>query len=253
MSMVPGESITYGLALMTGLLMGAHCVGMCGGFVVAYVTRGAAGGKAPYTSHGLYAMGKLISYGSIGALFGLLGSAISVTPLARGIIMISAGVFLVAYGLNTLRVLPMPRITLRAPAFATRIAGRHRGPGGHPLVLGLLSGFFIACGPLHAMYVMAAGTGSPFEGGLLLLLFGAGTLPSLVGFGTLTSFVSGRMTARILRYSGAVVVLLGMLMINRGVALASSKDGNASCCHRPEAPVDPVDATVGSDTTAAEQ
>ena len=250
--MVPSESISYGLALMTGLLMGAHCVGMCGGFVVAYVTRGAAAGKAPYRSHSLYALGKLVSYGTLGAAFGLLGSVVSVTPLVRGIIMIAAGVFLVLYGLNTLRVLPMPRFTLRAPAFATRYARRSNGAGGHPLVLGLLSGFFIACGPLYAMYVMAAGTGSPFEGGLLLFLFGAGTLPSLVGFGTLTSFVSKRMTKRILRYSGAVVVVLGMLMINRGVALASSTDQNASCCHRPDAPATPEDESTPAEEVTPE-
>ena len=39
------EGMGYGLAFLTGLFMGAHCVGMCGGFVLAYVTRAARDGK----------------------------------------------------------------------------------------------------------------------------------------------------------------------------------------------------------------
>jgi hypothetical protein len=50
-------------------------------------------------------------------------------------------------------------------------------------------------------------------------VFGLGTLPVLLGFGVLTSILSSKFTMKIVKYSGVVVILLGLVMVNRGVAL----------------------------------
>jgi sulfite exporter TauE/SafE len=88
------------------------------------------------------------------------------------------------------------------------------------------------------MYVAAAGTGSVVQGAILLLAFAAGTLPLLVGVGIATGFFSYRFTMRAVRVSAIIVILLGALMINRGVAMSRSW---ATHCHGPEssAPVEP--------------
>jgi len=220
------EGMGYGLAFLTGLFMGAHCVGMCGGFVLAYVTRSATAGRPAWTSHAWYGAGKLVSYTVIGAAFGLAGAAVAFTPGVRAGVSIAAGLALVVYGLGTLGVLPLPRaLAVRVPAFITRAASAPRSR--HPLIIGLLGGLMVACGPLGAMYMLAAGTGSPLEGALLLAAFGAGTLPALVGFGVATTFASRRIAHRVLRYSGLVVIVMGMLMVNRGIAMAG---GKSHCC-----------------------
>lgn len=220
------EGMGYGLAFLTGLFMGAHCVGMCGGFVLAYVTRAARDGRPAWSAHAWYGAGKLASYTLIGAAFGLAGAAVSFTSDVRAAVSIAAGLALVVYGLNTLGVLPLPRaMAVRVPPFLSRIASAPRSR--HPHAIGLLGGLMVACGPLGAMYVLAAGTGSPSEGALLLAAFGAGTLPALVGFGVATTFASRRLAHRVLRYSGLVVIVMGMLMVNRGIALAG---GKAKCC-----------------------
>jgi hypothetical protein len=89
-------------------------------------------------------------------------------------------------------------------------------------VIGLLNGLMIACGPLQAIYVMAAGTGSMIEGAKLLLIFGLGTLPVMLGFGYFASFISSKMTHKILKASGAIVIILGLLMLNNGLVLTGS-------------------------------
>jgi LysM repeat protein len=96
-------------------------------------------------------------------------------------------------------------------------SGRHR-----PFTIGLLNGLMIACGPLQAMYVMAAGTGSAFEGAKMLFAFGLGTLPVLSAFGVLTTLISASLTHRLLKASGVIVVVLGAVMINRGLILTGS-------------------------------
>ena len=209
-----------GLIFLLGLLTGFHCIGMCGGFVVSYVAADAQAQRSPALSHLAYGAGKTLSYATIGALFGALGAFIAFTPFLRGAAGVAAGAFLIVFGLNMLGLFaPLRRFRLGLPEPIEKwvdreAAGRHR-----PFVIGLLNGLMIACGPLQAMYVMAAGTGSPVEGAKMLFAFGLGTLPVMLAFGALASVLSGAVTHRLLRASGFIVVALGAVMINRGLIL----------------------------------
>ena len=80
----------------------------------------------------------------------------------------------------------------------------------------------IACGPLQAIYIMAAGTGSMIEGAKVLFIFALGTLPVMLGFGFVTSFISGKLTQKILKASGIIVIILGLFMLNTGLMLTGS-------------------------------
>lgn len=217
------QNMGYGLLFIVGLLTGFHCVAMCGGFVVSYTAKDAKEGRKPHQSHIMYGIGKVISYTVIGGLFGLLGSIIAFTPLMRGVAGIIAGAFLIVFGLNMLNVFPaLRKIRLRTPDFIARFVGKESKENSSPLVIGLLNGLMIACGPLQAMYILAAGTGSMVEGAKILFIFALGTLPVMLGFGYLTSFISGKMTQKILNASGVIVILLGLIMLNRGLALTGT-------------------------------
>lgn len=217
------ENLSYGLLFVAGLLTGFHCVGMCGALVISYAAKSAAAGRPSLSAHLLYGAGKTLSYTAIGGLFGLVGSIIAFTPFIRGVVGAAAGVFLVLFGLGLLNVWPaLHDFHIRPPAFLLRFIGRESRKTGNPFVIGLLNGLMILCGPLQAMYVMAAGTGSPLEGAKLLFIFGAGTLPVMLGFGLLTTLISARMTPRLLHASGVIVVILGAIMLNRGLAMTGS-------------------------------
>jgi uncharacterized protein len=215
-------TMSYGLLFVVGLLTGFHCVAMCGGFVVSYTAKNAQEGKSSHKSHLAYGSGKLISYTVIGAIFGLIGSIIIFTPLIRGVAGIIAGLFLILFGINMLFVIPFLRkIRIRTPRFLSKFVGE-KNKNASPFIIGLLNGLMIACGPLQAIYIMAASTGSMIEGAKLLFIFALGTLPVMLGFGYLTSFISSKMANKILKVSGVVVLILGLIMINRGLALTGS-------------------------------
>lgn len=217
-------SMSFGLLFLVGLLTGFHCVAMCGGFVVSYTTKDAEEGRSSTMSHLKYGLGKTISYTIIGAIFGFIGSIIAFTPQIRGIAGIIAGLFLVIFGLNMLNVFPsLRKIRIKTPEFLNKFVGdKHSKHSSSPLIIGLLNGLMIACGPLQAIYVMAAGTGSAIEGAKLLFVFAIGTLPVMLGFGYLTSFLSSKMTHKILKASGVLVIILGILMLNNGLSLTGS-------------------------------
>jgi uncharacterized protein len=217
------QSMGYGLLFVVGLLTGFHCISMCGGFVLSYTAKQAQEGKKPHKSHLMYGLGKTISYTIIGAAFGLLGSIIAFTPALRGTVGLIAGLFLVIFGLKMLNIFPILRkIRIKTPKFLSKFVGEKSKSSTSPLVIGLLNGLMIACGPLQAIYIMAAGTGSLIEGAKLLFVFGLGTLPVMIGFGYFASFVSSKVTHKILKASGLIVIILGIVMINNGLVLTGS-------------------------------
>jgi sulfite exporter TauE/SafE/copper chaperone CopZ len=208
------------LIFLLGLVTGFHCIGMCGAFVVSYTAAAASADRPSWLSHLAFAAGKTLSYTAIGALFGAMGAVIAFTPLLRGAAGILAGLFLIVFGLNMLGLFaPLRRFRLGLPAPLEHWVHREAGGRHRPFVIGLLNGLMIACGPLQAMYVMAAGTGSPVEGAKMLFAFGLGTLPVMLAFGVLATMLSSALTHRLLKASGLIVVALGAVMINRGLIL----------------------------------
>lgn len=206
------------LIFLTGLITGFHCIAMCGGFVVAYSTKATEKGDNPHQSHIFYGIGKTISYTFFGAVFGLIGGAIAITPKMRGTFGILAGAFLVLYGISMF--LPLLRwIRFREPAFVARFVARNKAHQS-PFVIGLLNGLMIACGPLQAMYLMAAASASALQGAIIMFFFGLGTLPVMIGFGYFATWAGKSFSKSILKVSGILVIILGAIMIGRGMALA---------------------------------
>jgi len=214
------QHLSLWLIFILGLVTGFHCIGMCGAFVVSYATAATRAGRSAIGAHLSYALGKTVSYSAIGALFGAVGAVIAFTPLLRGAAGVVAGLFLIVFGLNMLGLFkPLRRFRLGLPAPLEHWVHHEAGVSHQPFVIGLLNGLMIACGPLQAMYVMAAGTGSAVEGAKMLLAFGLGTLPVMLAFGAVASMLSSAVTHRLLRASGLIVVALGAVMINRGLIL----------------------------------
>lgn len=214
------QHLSLWLIFLLGLVTGFHCIGMCGAFVVSYATAAADAGRSALGAHLSFAAGKTLSYTTIGALFGAIGAFIAFTPLLRGAAGAAAGLFLIIFGLNMLGLFsPLRRFRFRLPEPLARWVSDEAGAGHQPFVIGLLNGLMIACGPLQAMYVMAAGTGSAVEGAKMLFAFGLGTLPVMLAFGAVASMLSSAATHRLLRASGLIVVALGAVMINRGLIL----------------------------------
>jgi len=220
-----GEKASLILLFVAGLLTGFHCVSMCGGFVVSYTAKNAINGHKSFKQHLVYGGSKIISYTIIGGIFGLIGGFFAFSAGLRGWIAILAGLFMVFYALSMFGIKFFRKFQVN-PKFLTKLTMNATASAkGHykaPFVTGLLNGLFIACGPLQAMYLYAAGTGSAFTGAISLFAFGAGTLPVMFGFGVLATTISHTTTKKILKISAIIVLILGLIMLNRGLSLTGS-------------------------------
>lgn len=226
------------LVFITGLFASLHCISMCGGFVAAYSLRitGNTGAASSLTAalrpnilwaHLLYNAGRLTTYALIGGVMGLIGSFIAASGQLMGIqglASILAGIFMIFLGLSLGRWIPYT--SLFQPAWVSQF--RRLSDWGKKLTagtldlgtfpLGLLLGL-MPCGPLYAMEINAAGTGSIGSGMLTMLAFGLGTVPTLYAFGLVSSTVGHRLPRRLFQIAALVVVLLGVFTLMRGLAM----------------------------------
>lgn len=218
------QNMGYGLLFAVGLLTSLHCIAMCGGInlsqCVSYKYESSNPGKfEKMTPSLLYNSGRVVSYTAVGGLVGALGSVVSFSGMAKGIVAVISGVFMVIMGLNMLNLFPwLRKLNPRMP----RIFGNkvHDSSGKHgPFVVGLLNGL-MPCGPLQAMQIYALGTGSFAAGAASMFVFSLGTVPLMFGFGAVSSFLSGKFTKRMMKVSAVLVMILGVVMLNRGLSLS---------------------------------
>jgi len=224
------QSMGYGLLFVVGLLTSLHCVAMCGGIVLSQGIRKEAAGPVPATGAPrlrpverllpslLYNGGRVVSYTIIGGIVGALGSLFSLSTALRGAMPVVAGAFMLFLGVRMLGIFPwLSRLKVRFPGIGgakMRAAAAGRGP----FVVGLLNGL-MPCGPLQTMQVYALGTGSFFAGALSMFLFSLGTVPLLLGFGAISSLLSARFNRGMVKASGVLVAVLGLVMFARGMNL----------------------------------
>ncbi|PIR66940.1 MAG: heavy metal transport/detoxification protein [Parcubacteria group bacterium CG10_big_fil_rev_8_21_14_0_10_36_14] len=214
------NNIGYWLIFIIGLLASFHCVGMCGGLVVAYTTKHQIknNGKASSLPHFQYNLGRVISYSLIGGVLGGFGSFFAINPTFTGIVTLVAGGFMILMGLSLVTNSKwLDKIKLKTPLFIARFLfsqKRAKKPKG-PFIVGLLNGL-MPCGPLQAMQLYALASGSIMRGALSMGIYALGTVPLMFGFGKFISLISQEKIKYALKISGIIVIILGVFMLNRG-------------------------------------
>ncbi len=210
-----------GSVFVASLLGSLHCVGMCGPFAMI------AGGKGERKNSAMsgtfaYSCGRLITYAIVGAIFGTLGLALNqgvsfsswqqtATYVAGGL-MIVVGVIALARQLGW---------KINMPGFGTgiqRLLKRFfdkaidRPPIQKAFMIGALSSL-MPCGWLYTFAIVAAGTGSPITGSLVMIVFWAGTVPIMVGVVFGVARLSVAIQRKIPAAMAAMVILIGVFTI----------------------------------------
>ncbi len=140
-----------------------------------------------------------------------------------GFITILAAVYMLVMGLDMLHLAPawLKGILPKAPkALAHRAMNteEHDHPA-TPALLGAAT-FFLPCGFTQALQLYALTTGSFFASGSLLFAFALGTAPALLALGWASGSIKGKAGAWFFKFSGALVIVLGLWNIQNGLTVA---------------------------------
>jgi len=227
---MPGPA-DYILMFTTGLLGGAHCVGMCGGFVLMYSAELGApgGGNGPAkraASHAAYNLGRILTYSVVGGFMGYAGTFVESAGRLRGVqglVLLIAGGLMVLMGLNLLGViggagwLDSAGIASKGRfGRAFRSLMQRRGVSA-VFGLGLLLGL-IPCGLSYTMEIKAASSGGFWQGFSLMTAFGLGTAPALLGVGLFYQLLEAGMRSWIYRLAAVLVLVIGLKTLLHGMA-----------------------------------
>ncbi|MBP5596802.1 MAG: sulfite exporter TauE/SafE family protein [Pseudobutyrivibrio sp.] len=224
-SQLADSSMSYGMLFVVGLLTSVHCVSMCGGINLSQSITAETGSKAIWPSL-MYNAGRVVSYTVIGFILGGIGMLITgqdgvgLSTGFQGVLKIIAGVLMVIMGINMLNIFPWMRyLQIRLPKKLVVFITKKRLTARRPFIIGLLNGL-MPCGPMQSMQIIALGSGNPIVGAVSMFVFSIGTVPLMLGLGTIVSALGKKYTKAVMYAGSVLVAVLGLVMISQGFNLS---------------------------------
>lgn len=232
-------------AFLVGIIGSAHCAGMCGPIALALPLKGENWPGRAFSGV-LYNTGRVITYILLGGIFGLLGKSLHMAGFQQWSSII-IGALMIAFVVVPLMFKKMPSMNNVFTGYSHRLLGsfrklfRHRSHGSL-FAIGLLNGI-LPCGLVYVAIAGALNTGSVFYGMMYMALFGAGTIPVMLGISMAGTMMGLKLRVLIHKLSPYVIVLIGVLILMRGLSLGIPyvspkmevltpvKEQAQECCH----------------------
>lgn len=210
------------IAFTLGIIGSMHCIGMCGPLAIAFCDRPEASTQQKLVSAFSYNFGRTITYATVGAIFGMIGSLLWIVDMqkflsiALGLLMVIS--FLLSIDLE--RYIQSTGLMSQGYRSINRqlSAMMQRSQDFHPFVLGMVNGL-LPCGLVYLALAGALTSGSPMTAFVFMAAFGLGTFPAMLiiilGYG----FFSMKIRALFRRILPAVSLCFGLFLIYRGIAV----------------------------------
>ncbi len=212
---MPAE-LSFGAAIIVGLLGSTHCLGMCGG-IVAALNMGISGdlSSRPTSLFGYqlaYNAGRICSYMVVGFAAGTLGAGLAQLGVSVVAGKLFAAAFMIALGLYLAN-------WWRGLALLEKLGGhlwRHIQPLGQRLfpIESPLQSFFLGtlwgwlpCGLVYAVVAWSLTTANAVDAALIMLGFGLGTLPAMLLAGNALNYLKGWVQAPVIRTTAGILIM----------------------------------------------
>ena len=223
-----------------------HCIGMCGGIVIAYTSAKVDNRWSNFMqglAHLVYSFGRITTYVMLGAIFGALGGVAQFNGYTTAALTIVAGIFMILAGLSLLGKLEF--LTKMEHSFSQtkwyqdvfRQVLRSKSLYSF-YILGLLNGL-LPCGLVYFFAVTAASTGSPLWGATVMFIFGLSTIPALFSLGFFTQLLNrGSLRKKMMNLASIIVIVFGLYTIYRGYDFIENPEKSVlNCCEEDETKV----------------
>lgn len=207
------SKVSFVALFVIGVLTSLHCVGMCGGIMMSQsieiINEPIKDKLKPAL---LYNLGRLISYTILGGIVGGIGEVFSLSTMGQAAIAIVAGLFMISMGFNMSGFKTFRNFSIKLPWSNCKSKTRRQ------FIIGLLNGF-MPCGPLQTMQLYALTSGGIALGAVSMFFFALGTIPLMIIFGVVANILNQKNSAKLMKLSGIIIVVLGITMANRGLSL----------------------------------
>ncbi len=220
------------VTFLAGLFGSLHCLGMCGGLVLAVAHS--------WRENILYQIGRLIGYLGVGLLAGMLGKGLieNISQKISSYAFLILGMTLILLGLRpfiklklSLKFDFLKKINvsvffhrLGQKIYRSKLKGSQKS-----FMVGLFS-VFLPCGLLYGVVFVVMSFHRPMMGALALFSFWLGTLPAMLLAIRPLKKLLFPLVSRSPQIMGLLFILLGVMTLAfRYYSFFSS--GGKSCCH----------------------
>jgi hypothetical protein len=215
-------------AFFVGLLGSGHCFGMCGGIAaglgsISAHTEGSEGTKPRAVSALLFNFGRILSYAALGLIsawiLSRVGKVLNVPQWSMILRLLTAlMIFLIGlqflFNWQTLAGIERAGAKVWKCVLPLTVRASSLPGGSGRLLLGLCWGL-LPCGLVYSVLLTASAANSPVSGALVMLAFGVGTLPSMLGMSlaapALAAVLSDKWTRKLM---GTALILLAVLSVS---------------------------------------
>lgn len=222
------QSFTFLSALLLGIVAGSSsCLAVAGGLLLSIVGKahdrlGAMSKSARLRFTWMFVIGRIVSYALLGGLIGLIGSTLTFSPIATGLITLLAAVYMIIAGLEMLELSPkwLKCAIPRPPKWlANKILDADGNPNSFtPFLLGAAT-FFLPCGFTQSLQIYALTTASFWTSAMILGAFAIGTAPALIVLGFASGSLNGKTGKFILKLAGVFILYLAIGNVQNGLTL----------------------------------
>jgi sulfite exporter TauE/SafE/copper chaperone CopZ len=223
------------VALTLGLTAGVStCMAMVGGLVLGISASHAAKLAAAGTTvpsfarrmrpHIAFNAGRIVGFGILGAVLGLIGSSLSLPTRLMAILVLVVALVMFLLGVRLTGVSPrMAAWSPKLPAGLSRTLGIDTAAEGsysdmRTAIVGAAT-FFLPCGFTQAVQIYAISTANPLTAGLVMATFAVGTTPGLLALASVPEIATGERRSTVLRVVGVVVLAFALLNLSGALNL----------------------------------
>lgn len=170
----------------------------------------------------LYHIGRLIAYGLIGSLFGLIGKSLYLAGFQQRL-SILVGVIMILIVLIPAKMLNKFNITRPLYGMIAHVKSKlglylNKSSGKSLFLIGFFNGF-LPCGLVYMAVLGSISSGELINGAIYMVFFGLGTVPLMTGAVYLGNFLKVSVRNRIQKAIPIFVVIIGLLFVLRGMGL----------------------------------
>lgn len=211
----------FAAAFLFGLASSLHCVGMCGPIALMLpVDRSNPSRRALQIM--TYQAGRLLAYGSIGLIFGLVGKGFYLAGFQQKLSIV-AGFAMILIAIVPERRLAAYNFSGPVMKMISNVRSRlgkamRNGSFKSMLTIGILNGF-LPCGMVYAALFGAVAMQDVPNGILFMLLFGLGTAPLMSAAPYLQNLISAGWRQKIQKIVPVITAAVGVLFVMRGLGL----------------------------------
>jgi sulfite exporter TauE/SafE len=229
------------LSIVTIAFLGSfgHCVGMCGGIVIAYSSTKIDDSwqrSKQALSHIAYSLGRVLTYMILGAMFGYLGGVATFSNTTSGALLIFAGIMMILTGLSLmgkLKFLTIIEHSLSKSSWYQKSFKRFLNSKSFFsfFMLGMLNGL-LPCGFVYFFAITAASTASAFWGAIVMMVFGLSTIPAMFSMGFFVGFFKNSSTRSLMiKLASIAVIGYGIFTIYNGYDFLVDPNKTLLHCH----------------------